>query len=120
MARIMNTTFKELNGVSLRNETGATRTLKSYHNKNKSGGNFGFVFRFDNGGLIDCGCGMKCQNEDTFELFGYYMPNNTLYSLNFGHIGRCSSPIPEGYNYSQIIVFMNQYIRQYQEAKKVK
>jgi hypothetical protein len=119
MSRKFEANFAELNGAKIRNELGATRALKSYHNKHRDkSGNFGLCVVFRLEGLIDVGCGMQTQNRDVFEIHGDYATDGTLYNLSFGEVGRCSSPIPEGYNYSQIIVFMNQYIRQYQDAKK--
>ena len=118
MSRKYEANFAELKGVSLRNELGATRATQSYRNKHKDGsGNFGIVIAFERDGLVDCGCGMKTWDRDVFEIHGDYATDGTLYNLRFGDVGRTSSQIPEGYNYTQIVQFMNQYIRAWQEAK---
>ena len=120
MSRKFEAKFEELNGVKLRNELSATRALQSYRNKHKDlSGNFGICIVFRHEGMVDIGCGMKTQNRDVFEIHGDYGTDGTLYNLSFGEVGRCSSQIPEGYNYTQIVQFMNQYIRQYQENKKL-
>ena len=119
MARRFEANFAELNGVRIRNELGATKAMQAYRNKHRDGsGNFGLCVVFKLGGLIDCGCGMKTENRDVFEIHGDYATDGTLYNLSFGEVGRCGSQIPEGYNYTQIIQFMNQYIRKFQEDKK--
>jgi hypothetical protein len=113
MARKYQANFNELSGVNLRNETGATRAIKSYNNRHKDkSGNFGYVIVFNHGGMVDAGYGMKTENRTVFELSGAYASDGTLYNLRFGDVGRCSSIIPEGYNYTQIIQFMNIFIKQ--------
>ena len=63
---------KELNGRAIKKALGAQRVMFRWHNKNKSGGNFGINILGVNNG--------------DWEISGHYDTNGNILSLRFGKI----------------------------------
>ena len=64
----------DLTGPKLKKLLGAKRAKMRWHNKNKSGGNFGFDIMY----------GDSYNRKTDAELTGYYDPNRNLLSLRWG------------------------------------
>lgn len=78
--------FDELKGTKLKKVVNAKRVGKHYHNKNKSGGNFGITIRM--------------KNDDVYQLNGYYNTDGVVYLMSFG----------EGYGLGKRIVRPDNYL----------
>jgi len=70
--------ISELKGQQIKNALGIVRAIKRYHNKNKSGGNFGFT-------LI--------KGDRWFDLNGYHDLSGHVKGLRFGNFGAAGTPI---------------------------
>ncbi len=64
--------IKELNGIAIKKALNASRVHFQWHNRNKSGGNFGINIR-----------GLKGGN---FEISGDYDTLGTIHALRFGYM----------------------------------
>lgn len=71
--------IKELKGSLIKKELGAQRAFFRWHNKNKSGGNFGISIYDVNG--------------RDWELSGDYNIEGTLRKLKFGYIFQAGVPV---------------------------
>jgi hypothetical protein len=80
--------IKTLQGVYLKNLLGAKRVQKTYHNHNKSGGNFGFVIVMNNKKLSH-----RDDGEKWYRLDGEHNTEGEITHLNFSDYG---SWTPEG------------------------
>ena len=79
----------ELTGNRLKKDLELQRALYRWHNKNKSGGNFGI-------NLITGG-------QQNYEITGHYNTNGEITSLRFGRIYSAGVPVPKDYTYEQLI-----------------
>ena len=64
--------FSDLTGPKLKKMLGANRALRRYHNKNKSGGNFGI--------------NIYTEGKGSFEINGRYNPNGEIISIDIGRL----------------------------------
>lgn len=71
--------IKDLKSTVLRKKLGAESVRFRWHNKNKSGGNFGINIR-----------GVK---EKNYEILGRYNPEGLLRSLHFGYLFKSGTPM---------------------------
>jgi len=68
----------ELRGQQIKKATGIDTSVKRYHNKNKSGGNFGFSLR---------------KGDRWFDLSGYYDLTGHVKGLRFANFGAAGVPL---------------------------
>lgn len=74
----------ELTGSAVKKGLKANRSMYRWHNKNKSGGNFGINIYF-----------AEEFNRDTDkELTGYYNSDGVVYSLSFGNLYSAGHKVP--------------------------
>ncbi len=102
--------IKELNGARIKKDLlGVEVVNKDWHNKNKSGGNFGFTI-----------CVRKAPHllepSNYYQLRGQYRKDGTIYALNFGiaydfTMGNVVSNI-ENLTYQELIAIMRDFIKQ--------
>ena len=101
----------ELNSISLRKATGASRVRMSYHNKHKdNSGNFGITIIFERDGLVDAGCGIKTQDRSMYDISGMYAPDGSIYSLSFGALYQAGSRGLEDMSFEQFVEYAKKYI----------
>lgn len=83
---------KELGGARLRKALKAKIVKMGFHNKNKSGGNFGITIIIPHSpgepDRVDAGAGMTKENQQCYELWGFHNLEGNIYRLTFGG---CSS-----------------------------
>ncbi len=77
--RVEGLTMNQVTGSAFKKEVGFKRAIKRYHNKNKSGGNFGFT-------LID-------KNDKWYDLHGFHDTNKKVSNVRFGKYSETGSPI---------------------------
>ena len=77
--------INELKGFNLKKDINLKRVIKRWHNKNKSGGNFGINLM--TGGPKD------------YELTGYHTINGDIYSLGLGELYQVNTRIIDRDNY---------------------
>ena len=77
-------TKKELTGNILKKNLDAKRVMYRWHNKNKSGGNFGINIYYAE----------EFNRETDKELTGYYSTDGNVYRLRFGSLYSCGINIP--------------------------
>jgi len=70
--------ISELKGQQIKNATGIETAVKRYHNRNKSGGNFGFTLR---------------KGDRWFDLNGYHDLGGHVKGLRFANFGAAGTPI---------------------------
>ena len=78
-------TKKELKGVTIKKAIKAHRVAMRWHNKNKSGGNFGFNIYF----------GPEFNRGTDTELTGYYNKDGFITRLNYGFLYQAGHTIPK-------------------------
>ena len=89
-------TMKELKGTALKKALNAKSVSMRWHNKNKSGGNFGFNIR----GVPN--------TADDFELTGNYNEHGEVFGLRFGKIFWGNHPFRVK-NYDELIQVLNAF-----------
>lgn len=90
-------TMKELKGTALKKALNAKSVSMRWHNKNKSGGNFGFNIR-----------GVPNTAHD-FELTGNYNEHGEVFGLIFGRIYWGATPIRAN-SYDMLIQILKGYL----------
>jgi len=71
--------IKELRGTSLKRDLGLERVIKRWHNKNKSGGNFGI--------------NLMTKQRPHYEITGYHDTQGNVTSLSFGELYQAGTTI---------------------------
>lgn len=69
----------ELKGNRIKKAIGAESVNKRYHNKNKSGGNFGFTI---------------VKDKTWYDLSGYYNTEGHVHGLRFGQFSNAGAELP--------------------------
>lgn len=71
--------ISELKGTRIKKAIGADSVTKRYHNKNKSGGNFGFTI---------------IKDKTLYDLSGYYNTEGHVHRLRFGQYWKAGAELP--------------------------
>ena len=100
---------KELTGLKLKRDLNLMRANQRWHNKNKSGGNFGYNLFSDPG-----------VSRTNFELTGAYNTKGEITSLRFGRIWQAGTPIEnlQLYVYPDLITNLRKRMEYMQQFDK--
>ena len=104
----------ELTGRRLKKDLGLHSAAQRWHNKNKSGGNFGINLIFDPR--------LECLN---FELTGHYFPDGEISSLAFGELYQPgtkiypATPYLHSLTYSGLIEIIKERIASIRQMEKL-
>ncbi|MCK5013678.1 MAG: hypothetical protein KAS66_07650 [Candidatus Omnitrophica bacterium] len=106
----MTINMKDLTGPKLKKGLGLNKATKSYHNKNKSGGNFGIILR-------------ETPEGKWFILNGAHDLNGDVYNLSIGSVrlgipsvGLVSINTYQSVEISQVLNGVVMYMDEYPEA----
>jgi len=97
---------KELTGTVIKKELGARRCVQRWHNKNKSGGNFGFNIYFSE----------EFDRATDKEITGEYNRDGDIINLRFGTLWQLGGSVPADAIESKTALF--DYIRKYIESEQ--
>jgi hypothetical protein len=105
--------FEELKLKEIKKALGFKSASMRYHNKNKSGGNFGTNLTKGTWGQPDW---------KNFEISGNYRLDGTLYDVSFGNAFQCGSNIREidNIDLNKLIELIKRYMELEDELRKNK
>ncbi len=100
--------INELKGFNLKKDLKLKRVIKRWHNKNKSGGNFGI--------------NLKCHEEPHYEITGYHDLEGNIYNLSVGELYQCGTTVFKRdscmkWDYKRLVTLLNKLLNKTEETK---